>query len=370
MKRTKNLKDLNKLIAENEFEKLKSMSKAERRAYISKTALTNVVLEGIYYEKEDHIIFKGHINPFTNKTLAITPSHKIRSKIKGNRSHVFLKIQINIGASDYTKAITAYQDKDRKKSEHRRKPQKHHDEKEINYLSGIPVQSKADYEREKNNRIKRDREAAQKRKEKREMELRRMRKECSANGITDFVDQNICLYITKDRCGCYTKKHPIICKTGVLRDIDGNKIEINVNYCKECKMHFIKYNEYESYKNHFGLIFGKMIYYDKTVHSKMDQGYYNVLSDASPLYLNGYTVNQDDDLSDARRQNCLKNIIEFGILTKPRVINYLDSFIERNGKSERNRIAVLKWKDDLGFVKTYNMDKQEKVMIKDIKKSI
>ena len=93
-----------------------------------------------------------------------------------------------------------------------------------------------------------------------------------------------------------------------------------------------------------------------------------VLSEASPLKLCGYSVNQQDGYSRETRQYIITKIISLGIMTKSDVVRYLEYFISMNGKRKGNEIAVMKWKDDLSFTLNFNFENQSKYFITDIKR--
>lgn len=73
----------------------------------------------------------------------------------------------------------------------------------------------------------------------------------------------------------------------------------------------------------------------------------------SKLKKHGYSVAWDSPLSNKKRQELLKDLIETGKVSKGYVISYLKHNIQINGKKESNEFAVSKWKDDLEFV--YNL---------------
>ena len=70
----------------------------------------------------------------------------------------------------------------------------------------------------------------------------------------------------------------------------------------------------------------------------------------SKLKKYGYSVAYDSPLSNKKRQELLKHLIERGEVSKGYVISYLKHNIQINGKKESNEFAVSKWKDDLDFV--------------------
>lgn len=75
-------------------------------------------------------------------------------------------------------------------------------------------------------------------------------------------------------------------------------------------------------------------------------------SEQSVLNKYGYSVAQGNGMSKKQRQEKLADLIDYGIVTKWEVIRHLEYLIKINGKKEDNYIAVLKWKEDLAYVKT------------------
>lgn len=76
-------------------------------------------------------------------------------------------------------------------------------------------------------------------------------------------------------------------------------------------------------------------------------------AEISKLKEHGYSVAWNSPLSNKKRQELLKHLIETNKVSKGYVISYLKHNIQINGKKESNEFAVSKWKDDLEFV--YNL---------------
>ena len=68
----------------------------------------------------------------------------------------------------------------------------------------------------------------------------------------------------------------------------------------------------------------------------------------------GYTVSQEEGLSEIRRRAILAYIIDNGILERNRVLSYLDYFITQRKNKANMRSAISKWKSDMAFVSQYN----------------
>lgn len=74
------------------------------------------------------------------------------------------------------------------------------------------------------------------------------------------------------------------------------------------------------------------------------------LAQQSDLSKMGYSVGQQSNLSDKERQRILTDVIASGRKTKGWVCSYLKYMIKMRRNSERNWLAVQKWKQDLEFV--------------------
>jgi hypothetical protein len=59
--------------------------------------------------------------------------------------------------------------------------------------------------------------------------------------------------------------------------------------------------------------------------------------------------------------------MDFGILSKPEVINYLTSFISRGRNNPNHWIAVEKWEEDLDWVRNHRINKQPHFIINEVR---
>ncbi len=176
-------------------------------------------------------------------------------------------------------------------------------------------------------------------------------------------DEDSVLYIYKSRTSCHARKHEMVSATAVLTGRNNSEIKLNVEYCPHCKKFFMSYTVYESYREKHGMLLGKLRMDSASTSGIADV----VLSEYSPLKLNGYSVNQNEGYSRSDRQYILSKAIESGALLKNEVIRYLEHFINMNGRIIGNEIALSKWKQDLEFVLQYEMSKQDEYEISQIK---
>jgi len=183
----------------------------------------------------------------------------------------------------------------------------------------------------------------------------------SASLCLDFVNgtKPETLYIYKGNISCKKHSHHIVNATAILFGRRDKPIELNVEYCTDCRLYLLEYSLYEHYKEQFGILIGNL-----KMFGSPGQYAGNIdLSAESPLKLSGYSVSQKDGLSSHERQYLLARIIYSKFMTKNDVIRYLSYFIRMQGSKSGNEIACRKWKDDLLFVQRYQMNQQPKVYI-------
>ena len=180
-----------------------------------------------------------------------------------------------------------------------------------------------------------------------------------------FDDMDHILYICKGTNSCRKKEHSIVSATGILVSLRGLPIKININYCIDCRLCFINLDEYKYYREKYGVLLGNISL--EKLSGNGGYGYEN-LSNESILRMFGYTVNQTDNLSADNRRKILAYMMDRDIVSKYRIIEYLQFFIKNSRYRYNLRIANQKWSDDLNWVRTYNIDKQKKYLITSIKK--
>ena len=174
--------------------------------------------------------------------------------------------------------------------------------------------------------------------------------------------KNSILYVHKGKISCQRNGHPIIDTTAVLLTKGCNTVELSVSYCTKCGKFFIGEEAYNTYRKQYGALIGHI-----RLESSGSTSYNGEpLADASPLRLCGYTVNKTDNLSEYERQYIITQVIINEVMTKSEVINYLEYFIDHNGRQERNQLAVEKWQSDLRFTLSYNFEEQDRYLITDI----
>lgn len=149
-----------------------------------------------------------------------------------------------------------------------------------------------------------------------------------------------------------------------LLDKNGNLVIhlVPVAYCRNCNIYFILEETYLSLKKS-GII----------IHQVMNRKQYEAsgsyLSNndhlwrkQSPLRLWGYSVGKEDDYSDAQRQAILEMIIDKGIMSKDRVLSYLDFFVRMHSGED----AISKWHDDRQYIAKYQLGSARRIRISSI----
>ncbi len=173
------------------------------------------------------------------------------------------------------------------------------------------------------------------------------------------------LYIRKGLVFCNKHNHKIFSVTGILATLSGNTVKLNVNYCSDCKIFFIDYSEFKYYRDIYGILLGNYLI-QENFNSVSEN--YEKLSTESVLRICGYTVNQEDNLTAVQRHLILGNLMDKEIISKPRIIRYLQFFINNSKYRDNMKIANKKWQEDLIWVREYKIDTQKHFFISSIEK--
>lgn len=185
------------------------------------------------------------------------------------------------------------------------------------------------------------------------------------NESVDFCDSKNTLYIMKRTSTCQNRNHNVSSVTGVLKNLRGFFVRINVNYCANCKKFFINRIDFDEFCKRHGIMLGNFSVKELNF-SKGFNGMYK-LADESPLHYCGYNVNKQKGLTESDRHKILANIIDFNIMKKTEIIEYLHFYINNIGNRANMNLAVSKWEDDLYFVNNYRINKQKSYRIDKIR---
>ena len=133
--------------------------------------------------------------------------------------------------------------------------------------------------------------------------------------------------------------------------------QMTVYYSEADGEYYIDEITYQQFRNRYGLPY-------VSLESVPGEHYTNpaFLADMSPLFLYGYNV-REGELSLQERRSILARLMDYNLMEKISIHNYLCSFINRNETNPGMENAVEKWKEDLSFVDEYHMVDQRRVWV-------
>lgn len=136
--------------------------------------------------------------------------------------------------------------------------------------------------------------------------------------------------------------------------------EIYVGYCAECNLYYCFKDDYlEMYKHGTPLC---VVYNEDTNESKNKISTFQYKSQ-SVLKAMGYSVGMEADLSSGERQDILATALHNKLFEIHDLISFLNWLIQTRKAQSKYNNAVKRWKEDLEFVKQYEIKKREKVNI-------
>ena len=168
------------------------------------------------------------------------------------------------------------------------------------------------------------------------------------------------LYVFRGILSCERRKHKLEAATGIIATLKGRSVSINVNYCHNCKKYFLSQSEYEHYRDSYGPILGNFSFYD--YGSDYREGF-DGLAPRSLLNLCGYNVKQESTLTNTDRHLILANVMDRDICSKPKVMSHLQWLIRTHEKNSSMWLACEKWREDLDWVRAYNINRQRRFAI-------
>lgn len=139
---------------------------------------------------------------------------------------------------------------------------------------------------------------------------------------------------------------------------------ITGTYCKTCNKYYIVESLFKEVLR-FGMPNCNIEIYDMLSEG---YGYNQELKEKSILKEFGYSVGKKENLTEKERQHILGYLIDYEILSKSRIISYLEYFISQREYSTKDfSLAINKLQKDLNFVNEYRKGDFRKVFIKNIK---
>lgn len=148
---------------------------------------------------------------------------------------------------------------------------------------------------------------------------------------------------------------PIRATVSVLPKSGGDPypVEFDAYWCPKCRKYFMGEGTYLNLKRK-GYICCKVIEEKDLGTKRAGDGLYGNLASESILHMYGYTVNQQDDLSEAERRTIISFVIENRIQSAQDIAHLLEWLIAQREGNPRMSVAVSRWRTDLRFVKRYH----------------
>ena len=123
-------------------------------------------------------------------------------------------------------------------------------------------------------------------------------------------------------------------------------------YCEECNLYFIYDSDYNNLRKSGNPLCPIYEYSRYFYGGNDDFG----LNPESILHSYGYNVNANDDLSDGERHMILEYVISSGIMSKHKVLDFLNSMIHLRENNYSMYDAIDKWQNDSIFVSESLLD--------------
>ena len=137
-----------------------------------------------------------------------------------------------------------------------------------------------------------------------------------------------------------------------LRDGSIQYCLVSVFYCHDCNCLFTYEQTFEELKQK-GVIACKVMTYTIWKLQKDNPSFKPDWRKMSPLRMQGYCVNKNEDLSEEQRRFILVNLIEKGIMNKNEIEFYLNFFLTKMGNAGPD--AHEKWRQDYNFISQYKL---------------
>ena len=166
--------------------------------------------------------------------------------------------------------------------------------------------------------------------------------------VKDFV-------VRRTTFKCIHHNHQVqdIEATTSLIDRKGEVIEARVSagYCLNCNTFFIMESTFQNLRMK-GTPICRIS--DEKTYLK-NNAYVNgmILAQESILMQYGYTVSQEQGLSDVNRRRILALLIDNEVLTRSDIIGYLGFFINQRQHQNKYERAISKWEADLEYISEY-----------------
>ena len=154
---------------------------------------------------------------------------------------------------------------------------------------------------------------------------------------------------------CIMKRHITKQVSGIVCVLVNGQIieeETSLLYCNDCKKYYMSEYEYKRLKQK-GIICCQIIERDKPMGQSND---ILNLAQRSLLMNYGYSVDSRFDITKKERQTILSFLMENNIVSTVEVKTFIEWLIKFNGSKKSMKEAVLKWEEDLFFIRNYKKD--------------
>ena len=137
-------------------------------------------------------------------------------------------------------------------------------------------------------------------------------------------------------------------------------------YCSDCKCYYIPENVYEEV-DRMGVIVAKVYDEQEWRTGKTGRKDYSEWRTESLLHKMGYNVDARQGLSDSIRQDILATAVDFKIMSRTEMMDFLSLLIRSRLNDDRMQNAISKWETDRKFVSKYKLNTKNYVRVKSIK---
>lgn len=134
---------------------------------------------------------------------------------------------------------------------------------------------------------------------------------------------------------------------------------VPIAYCRSCDIFYILEETYLELKKKKVVLRCQILSYKEYVENSKHE--FGELNSVSPLRKWGYTVSQIEGYSERQRQAILEDIIDCGIMSKDKVLSYLDFFIKLN--LYKGDLAIEKWKSDRIHIANYKIGSAKRIKV-------
>lgn len=202
----------------------------------------------------------------------------------------------------------------------------------------------------------------------REQELPNKKVEQPVNKKSHNISEvGITAIVLSDNRKCTNNNHKIIDLNATVRiaQSDGKIINhiIPAAYCEICDTYFVLKSDYKIAKT-YGTILCPVI--DMTGNTNNKKNVVSIATSESRIHQLGYNVKKGNGYTKEQRQLILANILENTDISRYEI----ESCISRPMNQHKNQLnyseAVLAWKEDLEFIKSYKLGDIPEVVIEKI----